>query len=139
MDEERLNELMDFMNKHDLCELEIEEEGKRIKLKKRSDDTPIVIKEKRTQQESPLESPKEGLLEIKSPMVGTFYRAASPGAKSYVDVGQDIKPGDVVCIVEAMKLMNEIKSEITGTIVEISVDNADPIEFGQTLFLVKPL
>ena len=140
MEEKRLNELIDFMNKHDLCELEIEEEGKRIKLKKKSEDGPLIIKEKSSQpaQTPAEEQQKQGLLQIKSPMVGTFYRSASPGAKAYVEVGQDINPGDVVCIVEAMKLMNEIKSEISGTIVEIAVENAEPIEFGQILFSVKP-
>ncbi|MFH1701674.1 MAG: acetyl-CoA carboxylase biotin carboxyl carrier protein [Candidatus Zixiibacteriota bacterium] len=75
---------------------------------------------------------------IKSPMVGTFYAAPAPDAKPYVEQNQKIEKGHVVCIVEAMKLMNEIESEISGRIVKICVENAKPVEFGQTLFLVDP-
>lgn len=83
-------------------------------------------------------APPSNLIEIKSPMVGTFYRAASPEAPPFVDVGKVIKVGDVLCIVEAMKLMNEIEAEQSGKIVKILVDNAQPIEFGQPLFLLDP-
>ena len=72
-------------------------------------------------------------------MVGTFYRAPSPESKPYVDIGSEIKPGDIVCIIEAMKLMNEIKSDVSGKITEILAENAEPVEFGQTLFVVEPL
>ena len=72
-------------------------------------------------------------------MVGTFYRAPNPEAAPYVEVGTVIEPGQVICIIEAMKLMNEIKSEIKGKILEILVDNAEPVEFGQPLFLIEPL
>src|SRR5208283_22023 len=77
--------------------------------------------------------------DIKSPMVGTFYRAPSPEAEPFVEVGQTVEIGQVVCIVEAMKLMNEIKSEVRGKITEVAVQNAEPVEFGQTLFVVDPL
>jgi len=80
----------------------------------------------------------ENLLEIKSPMVGTFYRAPGPGAKPYASVGDTVEPGQVVCIIEAMKLMNEIESEVSGKITKILVENEQPVEFGQTLFLVSP-
>ncbi|MBK9013328.1 MAG: acetyl-CoA carboxylase biotin carboxyl carrier protein [Saprospiraceae bacterium] len=76
--------------------------------------------------------------EIKSPMVGTFYRSANPEKPSYVEIGQKVKKGDVVCIIEAMKLFNEIESEISGTIVKVMVDNAQPVEYDQVLFLVEP-
>jgi acetyl-CoA carboxylase biotin carboxyl carrier protein len=72
-------------------------------------------------------------------MVGTFYRAPSPEAPPYAEVGQVIEAGQVICIIEAMKLMNEIKSEIKGKILEILVDNAEPVEFGQSMFLIEPL
>jgi len=72
-------------------------------------------------------------------MVGTFYRAPSPESPPYVEVGQVIEPGQVVCIIEAMKLMNEIKSEIKGKVVEILVENAEPVEFGQSMFIIEPL
>ena len=77
--------------------------------------------------------------DIQSPMVGTFYRSPSPEAESFVEVGQTVEIGQVVCIVEAMKLMNEIKSEVRGKITEVVVQNAEPVEFGQTLFIVDPL
>jgi acetyl-CoA carboxylase biotin carboxyl carrier protein len=72
-------------------------------------------------------------------MVGTFYRAPSPEAAAYVEAGQIIEPGQIICIIEAMKLMNEIKSEIKGKIIEILADNAEPVEFGQPMFLIEPL
>jgi acetyl-CoA carboxylase biotin carboxyl carrier protein len=77
--------------------------------------------------------------DIKSPMVGTFYRSPSPEAEPFVEVGQTVEVGQVVCIVEAMKLMNEIKSEVRGKVIEVAVQNAEPVEFGQTLFIVEPL
>jgi acetyl-CoA carboxylase biotin carboxyl carrier protein len=82
--------------------------------------------------------PPSNFVEIKSPMVGTFYRAPSPEASPFVDIGKVIKVGDVLCIVEAMKLMNEIEAEQSGKIVKILVENAQPIEFGQPLFLLDP-
>lgn len=75
---------------------------------------------------------------IKSPMVGTFYRSSNPESPSFINVGDDVKPGKVVCIVEAMKLFNEIESEISGKIVKVLVDNASPVEYDQPLFLVDP-
>jgi acetyl-CoA carboxylase biotin carboxyl carrier protein len=86
------------------------------------------------------EKPKRAsnLIAVKSPMVGTFYRSPSPDAPPYVEVGDSVKPGTVVCIVEAMKLMNEIESETSGKIAEILVENESPVEFGQELFLIEP-
>ena len=78
------------------------------------------------------------LVEIKSPMVGTFYRAANPESPSFANVGDDVNPGKVVCIIEAMKLFNEIESEVKGKIVKVLVDNATPVEYDQPLFLVEP-
>jgi acetyl-CoA carboxylase biotin carboxyl carrier protein len=84
------------------------------------------------------EKPEENYLQIKSPMVGTFYRSASPEKPPYAEVGQKVKSGDVVCIIEAMKLFNEIESEVSGTIVKVMVDNEQPVEYDQVLFLVEP-
>ena len=97
---------------------------------------------------APIEEPKESVkteetvlsddhVEIKSPMVGTFYRRPAPEADPYVDVGDTISPGKVLCIIEAMKLMNEIESDLSGTIVKILVENAEPVEYNQPLFIVK--
>jgi acetyl-CoA carboxylase biotin carboxyl carrier protein len=87
---------------------------------------------------APLSPPTLKLLEIKSPMVGTFYAAPEPGAQPYVRMGSRVAAGDVVCIIEAMKIMNEIESEVTGVVREVSVENAQPVEFGQVLFKVDP-
>ncbi|HSH94573.1 MAG TPA: acetyl-CoA carboxylase biotin carboxyl carrier protein, partial [Roseimicrobium sp.] len=78
-------------------------------------------------------------LDIKSPMIGTVYRAPSPEAASYVEVGTEVTPETVVCIIEAMKVMNEIKAEVRGVVTQVCVDNAKPVEFGQPLFKVRPL
>ena len=78
-------------------------------------------------------------MEIKSPMVGTLYRAPSTEAPPYVNVGDTIEAGQVICIIEAMKLMNEIKSDVNGKLVDIQVENAEPVEFGQILFVVEPV
>jgi acetyl-CoA carboxylase biotin carboxyl carrier protein len=83
-------------------------------------------------------APASHLLEIKSPMVGTFYAAPEPGADPYVKVGSRVAPGQVVCIIEAMKIMNEIESELHGVIREVGVENTQPVEFGQALFRVDP-
>jgi acetyl-CoA carboxylase biotin carboxyl carrier protein len=83
-------------------------------------------------------APATPLLEIKSPMVGTFYKAPEPGAEAYSKVGTRVSPGQVVCIIEAMKIMNEIEAEVQGVIREVCVENAQPVEFGQVLFRVDP-
>jgi acetyl-CoA carboxylase biotin carboxyl carrier protein len=87
---------------------------------------------------SPAAAPPSALLEIKSPMVGTFYKAPEPGAEAYVKVGVRVVPGQVVCIIEAMKIMNEIEAEVQGAVREVCVENAQPVEFGQVLFRVDP-
>ena len=87
---------------------------------------------------APAAAPKAQLVDIKSPMVGTFYSAPEPGADPYVKAGSRVAAGQVVCIIEAMKIMNEIEAEIAGVIREISVDDAQPVEFGQVLFRVDP-
>jgi acetyl-CoA carboxylase biotin carboxyl carrier protein len=141
-----LKEYIEFMKEHELSELEIQDGDKKIRLKKDVDHAiatmpaPIVMPQGAIQQ-IPLTkaAAAEGTIEIKSPMVGTFYRSPSPGAKSYVETGTTIKPGDVLCIVEAMKLMNEIKAEVSGKIVQINTENGDPVEFGQVLFTIEPV
>jgi acetyl-CoA carboxylase biotin carboxyl carrier protein len=138
LDKEKLKEFIKFMDENGLSELEIEEEGKRIRLKRGPSGEPVIVSQGTQASNKEKEVKDENIVEIKSPMVGTFYRAASPGATPYVDIGKVIKPGDVVCIIEAMKLMNEIKAEVGGKITKISVENGEPIEFGQTLFVIEP-
>src|SRR5215216_2626926 len=87
---------------------------------------------------APVEPPKPAALEVKSPMVGTFYKSPEPGAKAYVAVGDRVAKGQIVCIIEAMKIMNEIESEYSGVVREILVEDAQPVEYGQVLFRIDP-
>lgn len=140
-----IKDMINLMNENGLTELEIEKEGVRIRLKK----GPSGMYEKEVAfmpsqapaQAAPMKAAEKierHVIEIKAPMVGTFYRAPSPEAPPYVNIGDAIEPGQVICIIEAMKLMNEIKSEVKGKIVDIQVENAEPVEFGQILFVVEP-
>lgn len=150
MNIKEIKEMINLMNENDLMELEIEKEGMRIRLKKtgaghESLGGPIIVEREKVsesskrQPEASIEEASAKTVEIKAPMVGTFYRSPSPEAPPYVEVNQVIEPGQVICIIEAMKLMNEIKAEIKGRILEILVDNAEPVEFGQSMFLIEPL
>jgi acetyl-CoA carboxylase biotin carboxyl carrier protein len=84
------------------------------------------------------EAAADNLLTIKSPMIGTFYRSSAPGKPAFIEIGDDVTPGKVVCIIEAMKLFNEIESEVKGRIVKVLVEDASPVEYDQPLFLVEP-
>ena len=154
MNIKEIKEMISLMNENGLIELEVEKEGMRIRLKKTSSAGeasamgPIIIEKERIPQAQITQSAREeysakeipaNTIEIKAPMVGTFYRAPSPESPPYVEVGQVIEPGQVICIIEAMKLMNEIKAEVKGKILEIQVDNTEPVEFGQPMFLIAPL
>ncbi len=101
-----------------------------------SDDTSISV-EKKADAKPAAEAKSENTYEVRSPMVGTFYRAPSPDADAYVQVGSSVGEGSVLCIIEAMKLMNEIESEVSGKIVKILVENAQPVEYNQPLFLIE--
>jgi acetyl-CoA carboxylase biotin carboxyl carrier protein len=87
---------------------------------------------------APKEEPKSNLIEVKSPMIGTFYRSAGPDKPSFVEVGSTIKTGDTLCIIEAMKLFNEIEADVSGKIVKVLVNDSTPVEYDQPLFLVEP-
>jgi acetyl-CoA carboxylase biotin carboxyl carrier protein len=137
-----------LMNENNLSELEIEKDGMRIRLKKGMGGeyekrVEFVQSRPPAQGEAHAAPPEKvqpkNIVEIKAPMVGTFYRAPSPETPPYVNVGDAIEQGQVICIIEAMKLMNEIKSEVKGKIAEIHADNGEPVEFGQVLFVVEPL
>ena len=146
-----LKELIALMNEHGLVEIELEREGMKIRLRKGASGLSAdgVSIERIGPVAQPAfasvpaaavqEAPKPAGEEIKSPMVGTFYRAPAPEVPPFVEVGQQIEPGQVLCIIEAMKLMNEIKSEVRGRILQIPIENAQPVEFGQVLFVVEPL
>ena len=88
--------------------------------------------------ESPKEETASNLIEVKSPMIGTFYRRPSPDKKNFVEVGDEIKQGQVICIIEAMKLFNEIESEVNGKVVKVLIDDSQPVEYDQPLFVVEP-
>jgi len=151
MNLKEIKEIISLMNEHNLSEIEVDKGDQKIKLKKSSvPGTPGVLIEQpafsgasyqipRQNPEQP-ESEKKpsNLLEVKAPIVGTFYSSSSPEAAPFVQAGQEVEVGHVVCIIEAMKLMNEIKSEVKGRIIDILVENADPVEFGQILFLIEP-
>ena len=146
MNLKEIKEMINLMNENELVELELERDGLKIKLKKSSgheeelittSQAPKVLAEVAKEEGAQLE--KQKLIEINSPMVGTFYRAAFPESAPFVDVGSEIEPAEVICIIEAMKLMNEIKAEFKGKIKEILVENGSPVEFGQVLFRVEPL
>ena len=143
-----IEEMLQLMESRGLVELEMEHQGLRIRLKKAVSSPAPQIVEYVTgvpQPQAPAASAAQKPVDegrrivIKSPMVGTFYRAPAPDAPPFAEVGQDLEVGQVVCIIEAMKLMNEIKSEVAGQIVDIFVQNGDPVEFGQPLFAVEPL
>ncbi len=151
MNLKEIKEIIKLMQENELSEVEVEHEGGRLKLKKFGSDVhmtpvyhhapaaPVAAPAGSSAAEAAAPAAKSAkTIEITSPMVGTFYRAPSPESPAYVEVGQIIEVGQVVCIVEAMKLMNEIKAEARGKVVEILVNNAEPVEFGQPLFLLDP-
>ncbi|MGY6561973.1 MAG: acetyl-CoA carboxylase biotin carboxyl carrier protein [Luteibaculaceae bacterium] len=167
-----LNEIQDlikFVSKSGVSEVEIEQKDFKITIKTESAKSkkganelqqhylaqpmqmPMGMPMGMQQQQQPAQAPQvaasapakpaeenKNYIEIKSPMIGTFYRSPSPDKPAFVQVGDDIKVGDVICIVEAMKLFNEIESEVSGKIVKVLVDDASPVEYDQPLFLVEP-
>ena len=144
-----LKEMINLMQEHGLVELEIEKNGFKIRLKKGSSGTivheeiasaPRHLKEERVSlPQEPQSTVEVGVTTVRSPMVGTFYTAPAPDAESYVVRGKEVKSGDVLCIIEAMKLMNEIKSEVSGRVIDIMVENGQPVEFDQPLFKIQKL
>jgi acetyl-CoA carboxylase biotin carboxyl carrier protein len=153
----KIRKLMKLVEESDIGELEVGGWGQKVRITKKpkqennpSKDQPVttIAVEPGTEAVTktpiaPAEVPKvaeetDHLVPIKSPMVGTFYRAPAPDAKPYVELNQQIAVGEVVCIIEAMKLMNEIESEVAGRVAKIKIDDAKPVEFGQTLFLIEP-
>ena len=154
MDLKDIKAIIDLMRKNSLSEFELENQGFKIKLKRGvtassapADEAPNVSyslpnpASSNAQLQAPAPTapaPVEATLDIKSPMIGTFYRAPSPEAGPYAEVGTEVNPDTVVCIIEAMKVMNEIKAEAKGVITQVMVENAKPVEFGQPLFKLRP-
>ena len=144
-DIERMVKLMDT---HGLEEFELEEEGRRVRLRKPTRvHTPVAEPAEHVSADpAPSLSPvtpsgiedDEGLVVVKSPIVGTYFRAPDPDAEPFVEVGASISRGQVLCIIEAMKLMNEIDAEVGGEIVSIFVENGQPVQYGEPLFAIRP-
>jgi acetyl-CoA carboxylase biotin carboxyl carrier protein len=148
--------IIDLMKKNSVSEFELEKQDFKIRLKRgtNGNGTAVGYEEASTityvqptaalaapgalAPAAPAPAPASTEEDIKSPMIGTFYRAPSPEAQSYVEVGTEVNPDTVVCIVEAMKVMNEIKAEAKGIITQVMVENAKPVEFGQPLFKIRP-
>ncbi len=148
MDLSYLKKVIKLIEKSDVDEIEIEEEGKKIRVAKhRNSQIPVTsppIQPSNVASPTPLAAqpaakPETKFHEVRSPIVGTFYRAPAPDAEPYVEVGQEISAGAVLCIVEAMKLMNEIESDVNGRIAQILVENGKPVEYNQILFLIERL
>ena len=156
-----IKKLIKLLESGDVNEIEIDEEGTKIRLVKNrqsenasphyisypqpqmhntqtSSAAPDTTSQKAEEKSETKAPEKNNLVEVRSPIVGTFYRAPSPNADPYVQVGNSIQKGAILCIIEAMKLMNEIESEVSGKIVKIMAENAQPVEYNQVLFLVEP-
>jgi acetyl-CoA carboxylase biotin carboxyl carrier protein len=146
--------IIDLMKKNSITEFELERQDSKIKLKRglnggsspsqQEDYAPVTSSPILTGVPAPIApiaAPlpvATGEIEVKSPMIGTFYRAPSPEAGNYVEVGTEIGPETVVCIIEAMKVMNEIKAEVKGVVTQVLVESGKPVEFGQPMFKVRP-
>ena len=157
MNIKEIQDLIKFVSRSGVSEVEIEQKDFKITIKTPVGGSPVAAMAPMAPMALPLPvaapapapapaaapvaaapAQNSNLIEIKSPMIGTFYRSAGPDKPPFVEVGQTIKPGDKVCIIEAMKLFNEIESEISGTIVKVLVNDSSPIEYDQPLFLVEP-
>lgn len=147
--------IIDLMKKNSITEFELEEKDSKLRLKRGLNGTSPAVQADDVAQMTPLPAAapvlpttvltaptsqmiNSGEIDIKSPMIGTFYRSPSPESVSYVEVGSEVNPDTVVSIIEAMKVMNEIKAEVKGVITQILVENGKPVEFGQPMFKVRP-
>ncbi|MBC9070412.1 acetyl-CoA carboxylase biotin carboxyl carrier protein [Thauera sp. CAU 1555] len=148
MDLRKLKKLIDLVQESGISELEVTEGEEKVRIAKHLTATPQATYVTQMPAAAPAtvaattvsasvaeDALPEGHV-VKSPMVGTFYRASSPGSKPFVDVGQSVNEGDALCIIEAMKLMNEIEADASGVIKAILVDNGEPVEYGQPLFII---
>jgi oxaloacetate decarboxylase (Na+ extruding) subunit alpha len=156
MNLKELKELIEILKNTDISELEIERSGVKVRIRKGGDVTfhpsmprmeyppatiiaPAVPEAQVSAAEKPVEPAKTNQIKVTSPIVGTFYRSSSPDKPAYVEVGDVVKKGQVLCIIEAMKLMNEIESETAGKIVQLLIENGQPVEYGQPLFVIEPV
>ena len=153
MDLKDIKAIIDLMRKNSVSEFELEKQDFKIRLKRGTNGGGTVVSAEDQSTMSYVQvptvaggvvlpqvtaPPTTNELEIKSPMIGTFYRSPSPESAAYIEVGTEVNPETVVCIIEAMKVMNEIKAEAKGVITQVMVENAKPVEFGQPLFKLRP-
>lgn len=150
MDLAYIKKVIRLVEKSEVDEIEIEEDGKKIRVARHRNSQvgfspqsvyavpSPVIQSAAPAVPLPVPKPEKKYHEVKSPIVGTFYRAPAPDAANYVEIGQDVNVGSVLCIVEAMKLMNEIESDLEGRVVQILAENGKPVEYNQVLFLIDP-
>ena len=142
MDFDEINQILDLMRAHGLAEFELERDGLHVRLRKAETPAPAVPGAPPATPPfvaTPAEAPAapSDVTIVDAPILGTFYRAGAPEAPAFVEVGDIVKSGDVLCIIEAMKLMNEIKSEHTGEVVDIFVENGQPVQYGERLFAIR--
>lgn len=146
MDIRKIKKLIEIIEESDIAELEIKEGEESIRISRYSAApaavayTPAPVAAAPAAPATPAAAPAEEKITghvVKSPMVGTFYRSASPGTKVFAEVGQSVQAGDTLCIIEAMKILNQIESDKSGTIVKVLVENAEPVEYGQPLFIIE--
>lgn len=144
MELEDLKELIDLLKDSDITELQVEKDGTKVKIKREKilSSLEMPVHKQAAFQEKILaetEEETQRLVTITSPIVGTFYRSPSPDANPFIEMGARVSKSQVLCIVEAMKLMNEIESDVDGTVVKILVENGQPVEYGEPLFLIEPV
>jgi len=143
MELDDLKELISFLKDTDITELQVEKDGTKVKIRRQMMLSSLEVHSKPSlttiEKTGETEEDTQRLITITCPIVGTFYRAPSPDAPPFVDAGAKVRKGQVICIIEAMKLMNEIESELDGVIVRALVENGQPVEYGDPLFLIEPV
>ncbi|MBS1126504.1 MAG: accB [Nitrospirae bacterium] len=145
MELEDLKQLIELLKETDITEIQVEKEGTKVKIKREKffQSLEIAAQKGPSLQESvikkEIEDETQRLITVTSPIVGTFYRSPSPEAPIFVETGLRVKKGQVLCIIEAMKLMNEIESEVDGILLKALVENGQPVEYGEPLFLIEPV
>ena len=155
MDIKQIQELVKLINKSNIGELTIEEAGTKITIKQKKEPSQTIVSSMPVssapvQQQlaapatpaapaAPAPLKEDHLIAVRSPMIGTFYRQSGPDKPVFINIGDEVEPGKVVCIIEAMKLFNEIESEVSGRVVKVLADDSSPVEYDQPLFLVEPL
>ena len=159
MDLNQIKQILDLVREHEISEFEIEHDGLRLKVRKDTNGAHVVTLPASPTPAGAVRAPASVTLQpsgeaaqaaadaladaeielavVKSPIVGTFYRSSEPGSASFVDIGSTVKKGDVLCIIEAMKLMNEIDSEYDGEVVNVYVENGQPVQYGERLFAIR--